>query len=230
MAPIPASPSAADPTTAAPTTAAPTPPAPAPAAPAAASGEDRRDRLGDAVRGRPSAPPAEAAPAGARPDGWDTRFASAGRDRGPEHADAVRILLLRTARPGPDTLTRLYRHGDAAERRAVLLALPFLASGPELLPLVEDALRTHDTRLLAAAVGPYGAAHLDPHAWRHAVLKCLFTGVPVAAVAELADRARADAELARMLTDFAAERTAAGRPVPADLRRVLALTAPPQES
>ncbi|MEU6486936.1 EboA domain-containing protein [Streptomyces sp. NPDC046887] len=165
-------------------------------------------------------------PPPARPAAWELRFASAGRHCGAEHATAVRALLLRTARPGPDALARLYRYGDAAERRAVLLALPALFSGPEALDLVEDALRTHDTRLVAAAVGPYGAAHLAPHSWRHAVLKCLFTGVPVDAVAKLAERARDDAELARMLADFAAERTAAGRPVPGDLHRVLALTVP----
>ncbi|MGW4000725.1 EboA domain-containing protein [Streptomyces nigra] len=99
--------------------------------------------------------------------------------------------------------------------------------GPEGLPLVEDALRTNDTRLLTAAVGPYAARHLDAHQWRHAVLKCLFTGVPVDAVADLDHRAEGDTELARMLTDYAAERTAAGRTVPADLHRVLTLTDPP---
>ncbi len=63
------------------------------------------------------------------------------------------------------------------------------------------------------------------------MLKCLFTEVPVAAVAQLDSRARGDAELARMLQDFAAERTAAGRAVPEDLRTVLgyALTAPTGE-
>lgn len=123
-------------------------------------------------------------------------------------------------------MTRLYEQGTAAERRAVLLTLHRLDLGPTALPLVEDALRTNDTRLIAAAVGPYAAAHLDLHQWRHAILKCLFTGVPVDAVDGLARRARGDAELARMLGDFAAERTAAGRTVPYDLSRVLALTAP----
>ncbi|OKK04313.1 sugar phosphate isomerase [Streptomyces sp. CB03234] len=164
------------------------------------------------------------------PASWELRFASAGRHCGPELADSVRTLLLHEARADPDTLTRLYQHGTAAERRAVLLALPSLVPGPESLPLVEDALRTNDTRLVAAAVGPYAAAHLDPHSWRHAVLKCLFTAVPVDAVTDLPRRARGDAELARMLADYAAERTAAGRPVPADLHRVLALTVPPEES
>ncbi|NEB13921.1 sugar phosphate isomerase, partial [Streptomyces coelicoflavus] len=45
-----------------------------------------------------------------------------------------------------------------------------------------------------------------------------------AGVADLARRARGDGELARMLADYAAERTAADRTVPEDLHRVLALT------
>ncbi|MFI8067420.1 EboA domain-containing protein [Streptomyces sp. NPDC086033] len=157
---------------------------------------------------------------------WELRLAEAGRRCGPEHADAARILILHAARADTDALTRVYTQGTAAERRAVLHALPHLVSGPEALPLVEDALRTNDTRLLAAAVGPYAARHLDTHHWRHAVLKCLFTGVPVAEVADLDRRAHADTELARMLGDYAAERTAAGRPVPEDLHRVLTLTDP----
>ncbi|MFG2560789.1 EboA domain-containing protein [Streptomyces sp. NPDC048496] len=163
---------------------------------------------------------------------WELRFAAAGRHCGPEHADSVRALLLLEARATLPAVTRLYEQGTAAERRAVLLTLHRLDLGPTALHLVEDALRTNDTRLVAAAVGPYAAAHLDTHQWRHAILKCLFTGVPVAAVDALAHRAHGDAELARMLGDFAAERTAAGRTVPGDLRRVLTLTAaaPTEES
>ncbi|MGP4044503.1 EboA domain-containing protein [Streptomyces sp. 2A115] len=158
---------------------------------------------------------------------WELRIAEAGRRCGPEYADTARMLLLHAAQADADTLARVYRQGTAAERRAVLQALPHLVPGPDALPIVEDALRTNDTRLVAAAVGPYAARHLDAHNWRHAVLKCLFTGVPVDAVADLPRRARADAELARMLGDYADERTAADRPVPPDLHRVLALTEHP---
>jgi hypothetical protein len=76
--------------------------------------------------------------------------------------------------------------------------------------------------LVAAALGPFAAAHLDPHTWRHGVLKCLFTGVPLAAVHDL-DR-RADDELRRMTADYATEREAAGRPVPDDALRLLGRT------
>ncbi|MQT05673.1 EboA domain-containing protein, partial [Streptomyces jumonjinensis] len=151
---------------------------------------------------------------------------------GHDNADPVRTLLLTRARPDAPTLTRLYQHGTAAERRALLLALPHLDSltpPTAALPLIEDALRTNDTRLIAAAVGPYAARHLDPHSWRHAILKCLFTGVPTDAVADLAHRAHGDTELARMLTDYASERTAAGRDTPPDLTRLLTLTGEPNE-
>ncbi|RDD86549.1 EboA domain-containing protein [Streptomyces parvulus] len=161
---------------------------------------------------------------------WELRLAEAGRRCGPAHADAARVLVLHAARADTEALGRVYSQGTADERRAVLHALPHLVPGPDALPLVEDALRTNDTRLVAAALGPYAARHLDAHQWRHAVLKCLFTGVAVDRVADLAGRARGDAELARMLTDYAAERTAAGRTVPEDLHRVLALTGTEQPS
>jgi hypothetical protein len=118
-------------------------------------------------------------------------------------------------------LVDLYRFGDDAERRGVLRALAEIgdkvpAQGVEL---VEDALRTNDTRLVAAALGPFAADHLDQHAWRHGVLKCLFLGIPLAAVAGL-DR-RVDAELLRMVGAYADERRAAGRDVPADADELL---------
>ncbi|MFD0786450.1 EboA domain-containing protein, partial [Micromonospora azadirachtae] len=52
-----------------------------------------------------------------------------------------------------------------------------------------------------------------------AVLKCVFTGVPLAAVADL--DARADGELAVMLAGLADERHAAGRNMPADATDLL---------
>ncbi|WP_405764388.1 EboA domain-containing protein [Streptomyces sp. NBC_00080] len=177
-------------------------------------------------------PPARDATSRRSVPAWELRFAAAGRVcAGPEAAEAARVLLLRTARPSAAAVARLYDHGSGAERRAVLLALPHLPLTPaQGVALVEDALRANDTRLVAAAVGPYAAAHLPAHAWRHAVLKCLFTQVPLAAVAGLTDRARGDGELARMLADFAAERTAAARPVPDDLHHVLAFALAAKEA
>ncbi|GGP69039.1 hypothetical protein GCM10010185_47560 [Saccharothrix coeruleofusca] len=135
--------------------------------------------------------------------------------------DAARARLV-AALPDAGELPALYRYGDDAEKRGVLRGLT-ADTDPEVgLPIVRDALRTNDTRLVAAAMGPFAAAHLDPHGWRHGVLKCLFTGVPLAAVHDL-DR-RADDELRRMVADYAAERRAAGRAVPHDALRLLGRT------
>ncbi|MDT3397615.1 EboA domain-containing protein, partial [Streptomyces sp. B1866] len=106
--------------------------------------------------------------------------------------------------------------GDSAERRAALRALGPLGAGPSALPMVATALRTHDPRLVAAALGPYAARYLDAHAWRHGVLTCLHRAIPLRAVAGLARRA--DTELARMAAAYVRELTSAGRPVPADAR------------
>lgn len=144
----------------------------------------------------------------------------AGGDARPDGADDQRVA---------DRLRDLYTHGDSGERRGVLRGLDALesdggvADGSVLartgVELAHDAHRANDPSLVAAAVGPFGAAHLDQHTWRHTVLKLVFQGVPLDAVAGLADRR--DAETARMASDFAAERRAAGRSVPADLDRLL---------
>ena len=133
--------------------------------------------------------------------------------------DAARTLLI-AALPctGPALvaeINELYRYGDAAEKRGVLRALSVVDPGDGSLPLLRDALRTNDTRLIAAALGPYGARHLDAAAYRQGVLKCVFTGIPLAGISGI--DSRADDELARMLREFAEERIAAGRPVPDDV-------------
>jgi hypothetical protein len=146
---------------------------------------------------------------------------------GPTLDDAVRAALLATyaaaVGSAPATVAaevgNLYRYGDADEKRAVLRALDRLPLGAAALPIVADALRTNDTRLVAAALGAYGAEHLDAESWRQGVLKCLFVGVPLVAVARLGERA--DDKLAQMVAAFATERVAAGRDVPADAWLVL---------
>ena len=133
--------------------------------------------------------------------------------------DAARTVLIAALPLTGSALTReiedLYRYGDAAEKRGVLRALSVVDPGPDGLPVVRDALRTNDTRLVAAALGPYGALHLDAAAYRQGVLKCVFTGIPLAEISGLGRRT--DDELVRMLRGFAEERIAAGRPVPEDV-------------
>ncbi|MBB5781660.1 EboA domain-containing protein [Nonomuraea jabiensis] len=127
----------------------------------------------------------------------------------------ARRALLAALHGDQATIRALYERGDSGERLTILAALPELGLGAAAIPLVEDALRTNDARLVAAALGPYGAQWLDDHAFRQGVLKCVFMEIPLASIAGL-DR-RTDVELTRMLSDFATERRAAGRPVPHDI-------------
>ena len=149
---------------------------------------------------------------------------------GPTLEDLARIELVRTVvgalspTDAATEITDLYGYGDADEKRAVLHGLHLLeGTVPEVAgtvrDLLADALRTNDTRLVAAAAASRAQSLLDDHAWRQTVLKCLFVGVPLRLVAGL--DTRADLELARMCADFAHERSAAGRAVPADARLVL---------
>ncbi len=174
----------------------------------------------------------------AQPEGLGRVFPAAARrtargelgDGGPRIEDAVRVELVRVASSGLapeallDELSQLYRYGDADEKRAVLLALSALDDpGVDGSAMLLDALRTNDVRLVAAAMGSH-ARRLSAHDWRHGVLKCLFVGVPLRGVADLAERA--DAELGAMVRRYVDEREAAGRAVPADAVLVLDLMTP----
>ncbi|HTE63864.1 MAG TPA: EboA domain-containing protein [Solirubrobacteraceae bacterium] len=179
----------------------------------------------------------------ADPGAVRTRFPMAGRkagrapldpDASPDdvHAwtvdDAARALLLVALGDGVEAeLADLYRFGDAAERRGLLRALPYLPVGDRAMGIVDDAIRTNDTRLVAAALGPYATAHLDDAAYDQAVLKCVFIGVPIAPLDGLP--ARATAETARMLAAFVHERVAAGRDVPAEVWGVIDRHPPAEE-
>jgi hypothetical protein len=171
----------------------------------------------------------------ADPEAVRTRFPMAGRKvgRGPleegadaddVHAwtvdDAARTLLLVALGDGVEAELRdLYRFGDAAERRGLLRALPSLPVGDRVADIVDDAIRTNDTRLVAAALGPWATEHLDDAAYDQAVLKCVFIGVPIAPLDGLP--ARATPETARMLAAFVHERVAAGRDIPAEVWDVI---------
>ncbi|MGH8909326.1 MAG: EboA domain-containing protein [Egibacteraceae bacterium] len=130
--------------------------------------------------------------------------------------DAARtLLLLELGDRVGGQLELLYRHGDTAERRGVLRALALLPAGDAGIRLVEDAVRTNDPRLIAAALGPYAMARLDDATLCHAVLKCVFSGVPLGGLEGLSDRVTPD--MARLLASYAHERVVAGRGVALDV-------------
>jgi hypothetical protein len=169
-----------------------------------------------------------------------TRFPAVGRKvgRGPldlsadpddVHAwtidDAARTVLLMELEHPEDELDELYRYGDAAERRGILRALEHL-EGVDALRLVEDAIRTNDTRLIAAALGPYATERLSDAAYDQAVLKCVFVGVPITPLHGLR---RVTPDGARMLAAFVHERVAAGRDVPGEVWTVIDRHSPREE-
>ena len=162
----------------------------------------------------------------ADPESAGSLFARAGRKlgrqplpgRGEWTGGQIGRVLLLIALGDAARTAQLYQQGDASEKLAVLSALPLLDLGDAGVPLLLDALRTNDTRLVAAAMGPY-AVHLDAAAWRQGVIKCVFMGIPLVVVDRLEDRA--DAELAAMLSALAQERAAAGRRMPQDALSLL---------
>ena len=112
------------------------------------------------TRSRPSRRPA-ARPAAARSPG-PTTSCRGRRTRGSPRAD--RGALPRAATRAEAELRELYRYGDAAERRGGPARPAGSTSATAASTSLLDALRTNDTRLIAAALGPYATEHLDDDA------------------------------------------------------------------
>ncbi|WP_437976592.1 EboA domain-containing protein [Sorangium sp. So ce295] len=120
--------------------------------------------------------------------------------------------------PELESLLRVcYEQGDGRERQALLRALPFLTEGERFVPLAVEACRTNELPIFEAIAcdNPYPAAYFPDLNFNQLVLKAMFMGVALARIIGL-DRRRSG-ELARMAEDFASERRAAGRSVPADI-------------
>lgn len=143
--------------------------------------------------------------------------------------EAARAWLLATVADRgenpQETLFGLYDLGDTDTRVGALHALNFVAEADAErgLELVLDAGRTYLDPLLTAAWcdNPFSAKHMSDEAYRSAVLKALFCNVSVDGFLGLEERA--DPELAKSLYDYADEREAAGRHVPAAVWIVAAL-------
>lgn len=134
--------------------------------------------------------------------------------------DVARVYLLKMMGPAAEgELAELYRFGDAAERRGILRALPYLPIDDRGLYLVDDAVRTNDTRLIAAALGPYATEHLSDAAYEQAMLKCAFVGVPITPLDGIPERVTPNG--ARMLAALVHERVAAGRDVAPEVWSVI---------
>jgi hypothetical protein len=116
---------------------------------------------------------------------------------------------------------RLFRTGDNGERVAVLSMLAFLPAPSEHAATAVEACRSNvrDVFEAIACENDFPARFFSDDAFNQMVMKALFSGVELARVRGLG--LRINSELRRMAADYAAERTAAGRPVPRDLRFIL---------
>ncbi|KYF65695.1 hypothetical protein BE11_38580 [Sorangium cellulosum] len=133
---------------------------------------------------------------------------------------ATMIALVSRDLPASDLdplLWACYQQGDSRERQALLRALPFVTGAERFVPLAVDACRTNELPAFEAIAceNPYPAAHFPDLNFNQMVLKAMFMGVALARIVGLEQRR--SGELARMAEDFASERRAAGRSVPADI-------------
>lgn len=121
-------------------------------------------------------------------------------------------------------VARLLQRGDSAERAAALQGLCSLPDPQRFLALAVDACRSHvaDVFEAIACENPYPARYFSDAQFNQMVLKAFFTEVKVARILGLGERRTPT--LRRMAEDYANERRAAGRSVPADLH--LATTNP----
>jgi len=153
---------------------------------------------------------AERALPGWKPQGWSL-------------TDAARILLLaslpRAGKPFAERFRALCETADVAEAIALYRGLPLYPEPAALEAQVGEGLRSNVKAVFEAIAhhNPYPRQVFDQHRWNHMVLKALFIGSRLAPVEGLDERA--NAELARIMCDFAHERWAAGRPVPFEIWR-----------
>jgi hypothetical protein len=147
-------------------------------------------------------------------------------------ADAVRTVLLATLAASveadrfEEAFTGVFEAADTGEQQSCLRALVLLPAPERFLPLAVDACRTNIVPLFEsiACDTPYPQRYFPEGQFNQLVIKALFLGVPLVRIVGLQDRR--NPELARIASDFAAERRAAGRPTPPDLDLALAARSP----
>jgi hypothetical protein len=117
-----------------------------------------------------------------------------------------------------------YEQGDTREQQSWMRTVAWLPECERYLAVVIDTCRTNIQPLFQAVAceNPYPARYFPERNFNQMVLKALFNNVALARIRGLDQRR--NSELARMASDYAAERRAAGRSVPTDIG--LAIAAP----
>jgi hypothetical protein len=169
-------------------------------------------KLGKADLALSEADLAEAARARA---GWDPRGWSVDQ--------AARIVILMTGGGTGDAFakrfTQLCRTADVGEQVAFYRGMLLYADPEQLEPQAAEGTRTNMRAVFEAVAhrNPYPKEQFSENRWNHMVLKALFVGSTLHPIQGLDERA--NPPLARMLSDYAHERWAAGRPVSPELWR-----------
>jgi len=116
-------------------------------------------------------------------------------------------------------LDTLLRSGEIGEQIALYRGLPLYPAPQRLLPLAGEGIRSAMQPVYEAVAhrSPYPAENFSEPMWNQMVVKALFIGSTLAPIQGLDDRRNAD--LARMLVDYAHERWAASRDVKPELWR-----------
>lgn len=136
---------------------------------------------------------------------------------------AARIRLLLAAAADVESfvgrLDQLCATADVDELVAFYRGLPLYPEPTRHRLRAAEGLRTNMLVVFEAVAhgNPYPAEQLSEDAWNQMVLKALFIGSTLDPIVGLDERA--NAQLARMLGDYAHERWAAGRPVSPELWR-----------
>lgn len=117
------------------------------------------------------------------------------------------------------TIENYFRSAELHELVALYSALPVLAYPEAWIHRCAEGIRCNIGDVLMAIIcrNPYPSEYLSEASWNQLVLKAIFTDKPVDQITGLDSRANRD--LANMLSDYAHERWAAGRPVNPQLWR-----------
>ena len=115
----------------------------------------------------------------------------------------------------------LFDTAEMNELVALYSALPLLTYPEQWLFRATDAVRSNMGFVFDAIAlhNPYPERYFSEAAWNQLVLKTIFNDKPINFIEGL--QSRANAELALTLSDFAHERWAAGRSVPAQVWRLV---------
>jgi hypothetical protein len=115
------------------------------------------------------------------------------------------------------TAVACFENGDAGEQRSWLRGVGLLPEPQRFLAVVIDACRTNIVPNFEAVAceNVYPSRYFPEANFNQMVLKALFNNIRLTRIVGLAERA--NSELARMASDYAAERRAAGRSIPVDI-------------